>query len=83
MTAWPDGVIARYLTVAGSTVDVRKDDGADGTCYHNTCNGCGDRPMTFYGYGDDPSDRLTQALNKARADAQGHAERCRAIPRPA
>lgn len=72
MTAWPDGVIARYLTVAGSTVDIRKDDGADGTCYHNTCNGCG----------DDPSDRLTQALNKARADAQGHAERCRAIPRP-
>ena len=63
---WPDGTVARYLTVAGATVDVR------GNSDHAsmTCLGCGER---YASYGE----RRTREL------AQGHAEKCRALPRPA
>lgn len=45
-TAWPEGVIARYLTVGGATVDVsaaRYDDGG-GVYGAGVCGGC---PATF------------------------------------
>lgn len=63
---WPDGVIARYLTVAQATVDVR------GNSDHAsmTCLGCDEGYASF-------GERRTREL------AQGHAEKCRALPRPA
>lgn len=63
---WPDGVIARYLTVAQATVDVR------GNSDHAsmTCLGCGQGYASF-------GEQRTREL------AQGHAEKCRALPRPA
>jgi hypothetical protein len=63
---WAPGVIARYLTVAGATVDVRGSE-------HNasmTCLGCCEGYASF-------GERRTREL------AQGHAEKCRALPRPA
>ncbi len=63
---WPEGTIARYLTVGGATVDVRgSHDYASYKCW-----GCGDS-TALYG------DRRTKEL------AQGHAEKCRALQRPA
>ncbi|MFH9072697.1 hypothetical protein [Streptomyces alboflavus] len=62
---WPDGVIARYLTVAGATVDLtRRGEHAD-----YRCTGCG-----YAGH------RWVERV--AREHAQGHAEKCRALPRP-
>lgn len=64
--AWPEGVIARYLTVAGATVDVRGGEHSASM----TCLGCGEGHASF-------GERRTHEL------AQGHAEKCRALPRPA
>ncbi|MFJ4531093.1 hypothetical protein [Streptomyces nigrescens] len=74
---WPEGVIARYLTVAGVAladpelvVEVTEFPAA-------RCKGCGE---------DDASDRFVASYNserRARAWAQTHAEKCRAMPRPA
>ncbi len=63
---WEPGVIARYLTVAGATVDVR----GGGDSASMTCLGCGESYSAFV-------ERRTREL------AQGHAEKCRALPRPA
>ena len=63
---WPDGVIARYLTVVGATVDVR---GSDNNV-SMTCLGCSLHHSAF-------GEQRTHEL------AQGHAEKCRALPRPA
>ncbi|MFJ1831992.1 hypothetical protein, partial [Streptomyces sp. NPDC088178] len=62
--AWPTGVIARYLTVGGATVDVTSFD----TAY---CDGCGE---------DDADDRFvarTNTTQRARRWSQKHAETCR------
>ncbi|MFE1871559.1 hypothetical protein ACFW9N_11735 [Streptomyces sp. NPDC059496] len=73
-TAWPTGVIARYLTKAAeiladpeATVDVRQNRDY-GHSYD--CRGCG--------AGSSSGD--TRAIHTG---AQEHAETCRAIPRPA
>jgi hypothetical protein len=63
---WPDGVIARYLTVAGATVDVR----GGGDHASMTCLGCDEGYASF-------------GEHRTRELAQGHAEKCRALPRPA
>ncbi|MFD5510765.1 hypothetical protein ACFWIB_23755 [Streptomyces sp. NPDC127051] len=75
-TAWPAGVIARYLTKAAeitgdhdATVDVSQD--PDETTA--TCRGC-QRDISRY------RNYMTEAVKR---DAQKHAETCRAIPRPA
>ncbi|MFD1832424.1 hypothetical protein ACFSJS_22650 [Streptomyces desertarenae] len=75
-TAWPEGVIARYLTVAGAALgrdDIAVDvsDKGEETYwrYGVTCSGCS---MT-----DETSER-----DRADHSAQAHAERCRAVPRP-
>jgi hypothetical protein len=63
---WPEGVIARYLTTVGATVDLRGT--RDSASYK--CWGCDDS-TALYG------ERRTREL------AQDHAEKCRALPRPA
>lgn len=64
--AWPEGVIARYVTVGGATVDVSRTDTGD-TISH--CTGCGDARF--------PNTELF-----IRSEANAHAGRCRALPRP-
>jgi hypothetical protein len=67
---WPDGVIARYLTVAAATVDLTDNEDAARFRYNLACTGCPHRDVF-----DNEDD--------AHRNAQGHAERCRALPRPA
>lgn len=64
---WPEGVIARYLTVVGAHVEIT---GGYGTAYRR-CTGCGDGE----GWGG-----WSEA--RARELAQAHAETCRALPKP-
>lgn len=65
---WPDNCIARYWTVAGATVDLT----GSGNHVYARCTGCpfGHAPGVWW--------------HEARAHelAQGHAEKCRALPRP-
>ncbi|MFJ5680264.1 hypothetical protein [Streptomyces sp. NPDC093097] len=94
---WPEGVIIRFLTVAGEalrdpnlTVDMSL---ADHTRFATAaCNGCGTThtPVDYEAYYLDceysPEAAAERALASARVDAakwaQAHAEKCRAIPRP-
>lgn len=80
--AWPEGVIARYLTVGGATVDVRHD--YTSTC-DLTCGGCTEVERA-HGYTGLRNPTVEQqdhaAISEARQWAQEHAERCRAMPRP-
>lgn len=94
--AWPEGVVARYLTVAGSAlgredlaVDVEilttVDDG-DPYAARATCRGCPawkDEDYALYRNYRDEAARARAAEGDARSWAQEHAERCRAMPRPA
>ncbi|KAF0646728.1 hypothetical protein [Streptomyces fradiae] len=94
-TAWPKGVIARYLTVAGAalgrddlTVDVETlttVDYDDPYATRSTCRACATRDERDYdlyrNYRGDARARASQ--DDARSWAQAHAERCRALPRPA
>ncbi|MEU5325631.1 hypothetical protein [Streptomyces parvus] len=88
-TAWPTGVIARYLTVGGATVDL-----THRLTVHNppkpfatlaSCAGCpATEEVSHYrtNWGDE--DRDPDAADEdARIWAQEHAETCRAIPKPA
>ncbi|MFF6829619.1 hypothetical protein [Streptomyces longwoodensis] len=69
---WPDGVIARYLTVAGATVDVSESapatDDEVSRC-DLKCTGC-------------PYEDSSRIADNAHRLAQAHAETCRALPRP-
>lgn len=82
MTAWPDGVIARYLTAGGATVDITRTNEIEDQ-HTSTCLGCGHTDKTY-----DPAryhlldERAAWAEARARDHAQEHAEKCRAIPRP-
>ncbi|GFH36613.1 hypothetical protein [Streptomyces pacificus] len=72
-TAWPEGVTARYLTIAGATVDITGDD--YGTHRPNArCGGC---PQTFATHS-----HCITSLAMAHRWAQEHSEKCRALPRP-
>jgi hypothetical protein len=73
---WPESVVTRYLTVAGSaladrsiTVDLfgAQRDGGD---LYAVCRGCG----KSWSHNYEPS---------VRQWAEGHADSCRALPRPA
>ncbi|MEU6016990.1 hypothetical protein ABZ826_23945 [Streptomyces sp. NPDC047515] len=94
---WPEGVIARYLTVGGDTVDLAHMDryyptedgiGETRNLTFATCVGCHAaeefshwrvvKRMTF----DDEVRDLGAADTAARAWAQAHAEKCRAMPKP-
>ncbi|MGW9058888.1 hypothetical protein [Streptomyces sp. NPDC055733] len=98
---WPDGVIARYLTVGGATVDLGthtfrtrytgqgrpyvSSEGREVDGFTWACLGCGatsatnGRTYICFDYGR----YLPTEDREARDDAQAHAERCRALPRPA
>ena len=87
-TPWPDGVIARYLTVGGALVDISHD-----TLYlHDTepnvstacCGGCGDYQNEEWApYACRLNTGSSGADFDARKWAQAHAAECRAVPRPA
>ncbi len=69
---WPQGVGARYLTVAGATIDLHLYDVTPerGTSVASaTCLGCTEH------YDIDRT-------STTRTWAQAHAEKCRALPRP-
>ena len=95
-TTWPEGVIARYLTVGGATVDVIDDATDNRPAYNSTthtargvCTGelC---PETFaYGkYTYDPDiypmedEDFRRCVARVGEWAQSHAEKCRAMPKP-
>jgi hypothetical protein len=66
---WPEGVIARYLNLVGATIDVT----GNGTHVYARCTACP--------FGHTPG--LSWQEARAHELAQGHAEKCRALPRPA
>jgi hypothetical protein len=83
-TAWPEGVIARYLTVGGGIVEVETQFApgltAEPIATLTYCTSC---PAS------DEFDHFIQgewreawADTRARQWAQAHAEKCRAMPRP-
>lgn len=74
---WPEGVIARYLTVGGATVDI-KERQEGWRSPHWFCTAC---PGTSLGAYTGPfGDPFT--LADIHKQAQAHAETCRALPRP-
>ncbi|MFF7230036.1 hypothetical protein [Streptomyces sioyaensis] len=88
---WPEGVTARYLNLGGATVDIRTHPGRG---FDNAaCTGCTatHRPFDYHGYyldcGYSPAEAEEKALEAACENAakwaQSHAEKCRAMPRPA
>jgi hypothetical protein len=83
---WPDGCIARCRTVAGATVDITY--ASHSGLIVATCTGCGNVERTNTGglLTDPPEKedaRIEKALPESRELAQAHAEKCRALPRPA
>ena len=74
MTAtWPEGVIARYLTVAEATVDI--------TCNGNPHWSCTACPGTSRGAYTGPFG-YPFTIDEIHEQAQAHAEKCRAMPKP-
>jgi hypothetical protein len=67
---WPDGCIARYWTIAGATVDITTTNDGPLQRWRAACTGCPYKDE----FGID---------SNAHRDAQTHADRCRALPRPA
>ncbi|WP_318205364.1 hypothetical protein [Streptomyces sp. SCL15-4] len=63
---WPDGVTHRYANLVGATVDIT--DSGRGR-YDTKCTGC-------------PYGNSSKFEANAHTEAQAHAERCRALPRP-
>jgi hypothetical protein len=95
--AWPNDVVARYLTVAGAIVDLTHgdryyptDDGIGETRNHTlaTCTGC--RAAEEFSHWrvvkrmtfDDKVRDPEAADREACKWAQAHASQCRALPRP-
>lgn len=85
-TEWPPGVIARYLTVGGATVDITEDE-LSPLCF-STCTGCGDYELcpdpytgTSLVYNNEENVR-ERSLGVARTHSQAHAETCRAMATP-
>ncbi|MUN41445.1 hypothetical protein [Actinomadura litoris] len=78
--AWPEGVIARYLTVGGATVDLMRSRAG----ITAVCRGCPVAHATraFERAGSVRQDGGKRATEQAQEWAQTHAERCRAMPRP-
>ncbi|WP_141704160.1 hypothetical protein [Planobispora rosea] len=95
-TAWPEGVIARYLTVGGATVDVSEMssyyDRTDPTSSVAICLGCDKREViewtqSLWSYSENDYVEVTDeggeySTPKVREWAQAHAEKCRSMPKP-
>jgi len=94
---WPSGVIARYLTAAGATVDLTERIGyfeiEHPTETHAECRGCGanhtvewgwDPHHAHFGHGPQPDfdEHGRFSTPRAREWAQDHAATCRAVPKP-
>ncbi|MER6601161.1 hypothetical protein [Streptomyces parvus] len=97
-TAWPENVIARYLTVAGATVDMFEESGyyipTPPTQTRAHCNGCGEEQIEEWGFSigaheygrEQPADFDANGqwvTPRVHQWAQSHAETCRALPKPA
>jgi len=85
--AWPEGVIGRYLTVGGATVDIQHDAyyvyDTEPTSTVAKCGGCLDTHTEQWAeYADSFDGGTSWADKEARKWAQAHAETCRALPRP-
>lgn len=87
--AWPEGVVARYLTVAGATVDLRHDmalivdTGPNLTIASCGGEGCVAVYTEKWGPHSFRTDNGSRGADQeARQWAQAHAETCRALPRP-
>jgi hypothetical protein len=87
---WPDAVVARYLTVAGATVDVSHDTHlltdtepnlTIARCGGENCEASHHELWASYAYRNDNGSK--GADREVGKWAQGHAETCRALPRPA
>jgi hypothetical protein len=93
--AWPEGVLARYLTKASEitgdlsmTVDVSEEVAEDpkDEGYLAACRGCG--ASTLYNLGSTVLTLKHEFVSAADGErlarewAQSHAETCRAMPRP-
>lgn len=85
-TEWPAGVIARYLTVGGACVDIKIDVYDDGRYCDatSTCTGCHNYENHHHKRTSTQSSEVARrrAESDAREWAQGHAEKCRAMPKP-
>ena len=92
--AWPEGVIARYLNLAGAPVDVveQSDYYGEPTETHAACSGCGATHTVDWdwvalhdefgvGPGPDFDEAGQHSTEQVRAWAQSHAERCQTPPR--
>jgi len=88
-TDWPEGVIARYLTVGGALVDVSHDmhlivdtepNLSIARCGGEGCKASHHEQWRYYSYRTDNGSRGADA--EAGKWAQTHAETCRALPRP-
>lgn len=84
---WPEGVIARYLTVGGATVDLRHDATYIGETEPSetiaTCSACAALYVErWQPYADRRSSGSEDADREAGIWAQAHAETCRAMPKP-
>ncbi|CAK7288655.1 hypothetical protein [Streptomyces misionensis] len=84
-TAWPEGVLARYLTIGKTTVDIWYDSGdVKAKCRGERCPWT-DRQITevFYTDTDEVRDqKIADALPSLQRAAQAHAAKCRAMARP-
>lgn len=76
--SWPEGIVARYLSVGGATVDISFAESSTlkGACEAD-CLGCG--ASDWIGIWNQPSNNE----DECRTWAQQHAEKCRAMPKPA
>jgi len=86
-TAWPEGVIARYLTVAGATVDITYGSPEGNLAAQCTGQRCPwqNRLNVEALYTDTPEQemaRVDEWLPTSQRHAQAHAETCRALPNP-
>ncbi|MFD3955904.1 MULTISPECIES: hypothetical protein [Streptomyces] len=92
-TAWPENVIARYLTVGGATVDLTDQLNVltppQPYATLATCTGCPassehSHHRLVWGMTVQREEHHPEAaVQGAREWAQSHAETCRAIPKPA
>lgn len=87
VTTWPEGVIARYLTIGGATVDITHDSPRGyivATCTGERCGWYERTSIEGYIY-DTPEQtqaRIEEWLPENQREAQAHAEKCRAMLKP-
>ena len=88
-TPWPDGITARYLTVAGATVDISHDMSlitdtepnlSIAHCGGEGCEASHHERWSNYAYRSDNGSK--GADREVGKWAQAHAAVCRALPKP-